>query len=174
MAARFPSMSESPKPAIPVTSGVPKPLARARTIARIMDDSIPVPFTNWRIGLDPLLGFLPGMGDWMGWAISFNLMVAAAQLGTSASVLTRMLGNLAIDAIFGIVPLFGDLFDAGWKANVRNLKLLEQHVADPSAAKQGSRLRVGAVLGGTVLTLAGAAWGLYTVVREIVLVLFSS
>ena len=85
-----------------------------------------------------------------------------------------MLGNLTIDAIVGVVPLFGDLFDAGWKANVRNLKLLEQHVSDPATATRGSRLRVGAVLGGTVLTLGGAAWGIYTVVREVVRLLFSS
>ena len=167
-------MTEPPKPAVPGTAPVPKPLARARTIARVMDDSIPIPFTKWRIGLDPLLGFLPGTGDWIGWAVAFHVLVGAAQLGASASVLLRMFGNIAIDAIVGIVPLFGDLFDAGWKANVRNLKLLEQHVADPSAAKQGSRLRVGAVLGGTVLTLGGAAWGLYTVVREVVLWFSSS
>lgn len=174
MALRLLRMSDPPKPAPTAPETVPKPLVRARTIARVMDDSIPIPFTNWRIGLDPLLGFLPGMGDWIGWAISFNLMVAAAQLGASASVLLRMLGNLTIDAIVGVVPLFGDLFDAGWKANVRNLKLLEQHVSDPATATRGSRLRVGAVLGGTVLTLGGAAWGIYTVVREVVRLLFSS
>lgn len=137
-----------------------------------MDNSIRVPFTGWRIGLDPLLGLLPGTGDLIGWAVSVHLMVAAAQLGGGAALLLRMLGNIMVDAATGVVPILGDLFDAAWKANVRNLRLLEEHVADPTTTARRSKWRVGAVLGLTALSLGGAAWGLYTVIRELVLRLF--
>jgi hypothetical protein len=137
-----------------------------------MDDSIPVPFTRWRIGLDPLLGLLPGTGDWIGWAIATHVMVSAAQLGAGAPLLLRMFGNILVDAATGLVPILGDVFDAGWKANVRNLRLLEVHVADPARTARASRWRVAAVLGVTALSLVAGAWGVYTVVREVVRWLF--
>lgn len=154
-------MSKKPLPA--------SELKRARRVAHVLDDLIPIPGTGWRIGIDPLLGLLPGAGDWMGWAASLHLMVTAVRAGADAWTLTRMAGNLVLDAVVGVVPLFGDLFDMAWKANDRNLRLLEELVADPAATRSASRLAVGLVFGGTLAALSGAAWGAYWLVRTLVL-----
>ncbi|NNK62466.1 MAG: DUF4112 domain-containing protein [Gemmatimonadetes bacterium] len=136
-------------------------LRRARTVARVLDDLIPVPGTSWRVGLDPLFGLVPGLGDWIGWAASLHLLVSGARAGADAATLTRMAGNVLLDALAGVVPVLGDLFDLGWKANRRNLALLERVVADPSRTARASRGVVGTVIGGTVALLAGtslASW----------------
>ena len=153
-------------------SPVPPPLARSRTIARVMDDLVRIPGTKWRVGLDPLLGLVPGTGDWIGWAISFNLMIAAAQLGAGAPLLVRMFWNILVDAVTGVVPVAGDVVDAGFKANMRNLRLLEAHVSDPSRTGRASKLRVAAVLVGAGLILGGAAWGMYRLIRALLLWVF--
>lgn len=137
----------------------PGGLKRGRALAHVLDDLIPVPGTRWRFGLDPLFGLVPGLGDWLGWAAALDLLVTAARLRAPTPVLLRMAGNTALDAVVGVVPLLGDLFDAGWKANRRNLKLLERYVADPTGATRASRLVVVAVLGGTFLIVATAAVG---------------
>jgi hypothetical protein len=125
-----------------------------------MDDAIRIPGTPLRIGLDGILGLIPGVGDLAGGLLSIWLLVAAARLGAPPSVLARMGLNIGVDALPGVVPLLGDLFDFGWKANRRNLALLDRHLADPPRAKRASRAVVGAalagVLGATVLVLAGA------------------
>ncbi len=148
-------------------TAVPRPLARSRTIARVTDDLVRVPGTTWRVGIDPLLGLVPGTGDWIGWAISFHLMIAAAQLGAGAPLLVRMFWNILVDAVTGLVPVAGDVVDAGYKANSRNLRLLEAHVSDPSRTARASRFRVAAVLGGAGLILVGAAWGMYRLARAV-------
>lgn len=153
-------MAEAPIPA--------SELRRARRVAHVLDDLIPIPGTSWRIGIDPLLGLIPGAGDWMGWAASLHLMVTAVRAGADAWTLTRMAGNLVTDAVVGVVPLLGDLFDMAYKANDRNLRLLEKVVDDPQGTRSASRLAVGAVFGGTVVALAGAAWGAYQLVRALV------
>jgi hypothetical protein len=100
-------------------------LEGARRLARLLDDAIPIPGTSYRIGLDPLIGLVPGIGDVLGALLSTWLLVIASRLGASPSVLARMGLNIAIDALVGSIPVAGDLFDAGWKANVRNLRLIE-------------------------------------------------
>ncbi|UCC25633.1 MAG: DUF4112 domain-containing protein [Gemmatimonadales bacterium] len=146
---------DSPRPP---TTQVPAPLARARAIAWVMDDLVPIPGTRWRIGVDPLLGLFPAVGDWVSWSIGFYLLVAAAQLRAGAPLLLRMLGNILGDAVAGVVPLLGDLFDATWKANNRNLELLEAHVAAPERTARRSRFLVGAVLVSGLGVLAAGAW----------------
>lgn len=124
-------------------------LARARRVARLWDGAIRIPGTPFAIGLDPLLGLVPGAGDAAGAAVAAWLVLEAAQLGVPASTLVRMLTNVAIDALIGAVPVVGDVFDFAWKANLSNVALLEHHVADPKAARRGGRrwlLAVGAVL----------------------------
>lgn len=100
-------------------------LEGARRLARLLDDAIPIPGTSYRIGIDPLIGLVPGIGDVLGAVLSAWLLVIAARLGAPASVLARMGLNIAIDALVGSIPVAGDLFDAGWKANTRNLRLIE-------------------------------------------------
>jgi hypothetical protein len=137
-----------------------------------MDELVRIPGTKWRVGIDPLLGLVPGTGDWIGWAISFHLMIAAAQLGAGAPLLVRMFGNILLDAVTGLVPVAGDVVDAAYKANSKNLRLLEAHVADPSHTARASKLRVAAVLGGAGLFLIGAAWGMYRLIRALLLWVF--
>jgi hypothetical protein len=102
-------------------------LARVRVVARLLDDAVRVPFTRRRVGLDSLLGLLPVGGDAVGALLSLYVVVEAYRLGASRRVLARMLGNLALDFVVGVVPVVGDVFDAVWKANQRNVALLEDH-----------------------------------------------
>lgn len=155
------------RPSVPPGDAPPTPLLRARLVARVMDSLLPIPGTSWRVGLDPLLGLLPGAGDWIGWAVSLHLLVAGAQLGAGASLLLRMLGNLVLDAVTGLVPVLGDVFDAAWKANDRNLRLLEAHVARPERTMARSRLLVGGVLAASGTALVAGAWGTWWLLRSV-------
>jgi hypothetical protein len=92
-----------------------------------MDDAIPIPFTRVRIGIDPILGLLaPGVGDGIAALTHLTLLFAAFRAGAPRALLLRMALNAAIDAGFGSVPILGDVFDVGWKANRRNLILLDR------------------------------------------------
>jgi hypothetical protein len=151
---------DTPQSASSAAPSAPRALREARVLARVLDDLVRVPLTRRRVGLDPVIGLVPVLGDWAGWVASVHLLLAAARLGAPASVILRMTGNALLDAVVGSVPLLGDLFDLGWKANRRNLALLERVVADPAAARRSSRLLVGAVLivtlGVTAFTAVGA------------------
>ena len=101
-------------------------LERIRFLANLLDTWIVLP-GGFRIGIDPILGLLPGVGDFIGAALSLYLVREAAKLGIPKWIIVRMIGNVAIEALLGLVPILGDGFDAVWKANVRNLRLLELH-----------------------------------------------
>jgi hypothetical protein len=124
-----------------------------------MDDGIPIPGTGLRIGLDPILGLLPGIGDAAGAIVSGAIVLEAMRQRISPWALLRMLGNIALDALVGAVPLLGDLFDAGFKANARNLALLERHLAAPAAARRGDRALVLAIGGVALALVAGVVAG---------------
>jgi hypothetical protein len=127
------------------------PLARPRALARLLDTAVRIPGTNMRFGLDPLLGVVPGLGDLAGAALSGHLVLVASRLGAPRSVIVRMIGNVAIDTLGGTIPLVGDLFDAGWKANTRNLELLDRHLGRPTTEPSASFGVVAAMIGGLVL-----------------------
>lgn len=114
-------------------------LARARTLTNLLDTAVRVPGTSFRFGLDPVLGLVPGLGDVAGAALGGYVVLLASQLGAPSAVLVRMLGNIAIDTVGGTLPVVGDLFDAGWKSNSRNLALLERHLGTPESTKRASR-----------------------------------
>lgn len=97
------------------------------TLVRLMDDAIPIPGTTRRVGLDAILGFLaPGLGDALSAVSGLVLIVVAFGVRVPGIVLARMTLNVGIDALVGVVPLVGDLFDVGWKSNRRNLDLIER------------------------------------------------
>jgi hypothetical protein len=132
------------------------PLARARVLTRLLDSAIRVPGTKVRLGLDPLIGLIPGIGDLAGAALSGHLVLLGARLGAPRTVLVRMLANVAIDTVGGMLPVLGDLFDVGWKANSRNLALLEQHLDQPVSTARASRaLVLATVLALALLAVAG-------------------
>ena len=131
-------------------------LARARLLATALDSAVGIPGTNFRFGLDPIIGLIPGLGDLAGAALSGYIVLVGIQLGASRSVVMRMLANVAIDTVVGAVPVFGDLFDAGWKSNNMNVALIERHVAAPDATRTSSRLMIAAVVLVLLLLAAGS------------------
>ena len=127
-----------------VSAAPGSPLARVRALARLLDDAVHVPGTRVGLGLDAVLGLIPGVGDAAGGLVSAFLVVQAARMGVPRAVLLRMLVNVGIDSVVGAVPLLGDLFDIGWKANRRNVALIEEAIAAPEAARRAS---IGAIVG---------------------------
>jgi hypothetical protein len=107
---------------------------RLRWLARVTDTQFQVPGLGWRFGWDAIIGLAPGIGDAVTTAISIYIILEAVRLGVSRWTLLRMIGNVAVDAAVGAVPLLGDLFDAAWKSNVRNLRLLGISPEDPASA----------------------------------------
>ena len=102
-------------------------LRRLEKLAQLLDTALPIPGTRFRIGLDGLLGLVPGVGDTIGAAFSAYIILEAARLGFSKGTLLRMSGNVAVETLIGAVPILGDIFDIAWKANIRNLALLRAH-----------------------------------------------
>lgn len=114
----------------------PDPLATERRITRWLETALRIPGTQIRFGADALLGLIPGVGDAAGALLSGWLIVKAARQQAPASLLGQMLGNVLVDALVGVVPLLGDLFDIGFRANTRNLRLLEQHLGIAAPEQQ--------------------------------------
>lgn len=104
---------------------------------------MPVPGTGLRIGLDGVLGLIPGAGDLVGALLSSYVLREAARLGASRATLLRMAGNVGIEAVLGVVPVVGDLFDLTFRANRRNVELLRAHLESP---RQRGRVDGGVVL----------------------------
>jgi hypothetical protein len=133
-------------------------VAHLGSLAYVLDNSIPIPGTGMRVGLDAVIGLIPGFGDVAGGALSAYIVVQAARLGTPVPVLLRMLMNLLVEVFVGAVPVLGDLFDAGFKANVRNLKLLENSLGDAKGARRSSLAVVLGVLIAVLLLLAATVY----------------
>jgi len=121
-------------------------VAHLRAIARFLDDSIPLPGTTYRVGVEPIIGLVPGLGDFFGVSTSAYIILRAADLGVSTSTLVRMIINLAIDGTLGSVPIFGDLFDVVWKANMRNIALLEAEIVKNAPLKSSKVFVAGAAV----------------------------
>lgn len=103
-------------------------LRRLEQLARFLDASIGIPGTRFRFGADAILGLFPGGGDVVGAALSGYVVYAAWRLGLPAGAIARMIANIAADTLLGAVPVAGDVFDAWWKANLRNVAILRAHV----------------------------------------------
>ncbi len=104
-----------------------KNLAHIDRLAKLMDNQFTIPGTSIRFGLDSLLGIIPGAGDISTFAVSGYMLWIMAQNGASGFLLARMILNVLIDAIVGVVPIIGDIFDIAFKANIRNMKLMKEH-----------------------------------------------
>ncbi len=103
-------------------------LRRARRVSRLLDESIRVPGTDFKLGVDPILSVVPGGGDAAAAAISLYVVAEAARAGVPTPVLMRMVANVGVDAVGGSVPVADAVFDALWKANKRNVRLFEAYV----------------------------------------------
>jgi hypothetical protein len=113
---------------------------RLNFLAWLLDSSIPIPGTRLTIGLDALIGLLPFIGDLIGVALSSYILAEANRMGVGRAILMRMAFNVAIEGVVGIVPLFGDAFDAAWKANQKNVRLLNEWAEQPHRTRRASGL----------------------------------
>lgn len=130
-----------------------------RDLARVLDEAIRIPGTNIRIGLDALFGLLPVGGDVAGGLFSGIIILQAARAGAPTPVLGRMLANVAIDVVLGAIPLIGDVFDVAWRANTRNVRLLESWRQQPASTKRASVITVAGILVALLLLVGLAVWG---------------
>lgn len=133
----------------------PKNQSSAHRLARLLDSAFAIPGTNIRLGLDALVGLIPGGGDVVGAALSSGIVLMAMREGVPAPVLWRMVANIGIDALIGAVPLIGDLFDVAWKANTKNAELLDRYLAQPEKTTTRSRL-LGVLVVIAMLAIVGA------------------
>jgi hypothetical protein len=130
-------------------------LDQLRRFAWILDSQFRIPGTNFRFGLDALVGLIPGFGDFAGAIASTVFLVQGLRIGAPRAVMGRMLANVVIETLVGVIPGLGDLFDASFKANQRNLRLLERLVAEPERTHRASRkFLVWMAIGIVVLLLA--------------------
>ena len=118
---------------------------RLARLAWLLDSSIPIPGTSWRIGLDPLIGLFPVVGDLVGVFLSSYIVREAAALGVPRSILARMVFNVALEGLAGMIPFAGDVFDAAYKANLRNVRLLSAWLERPRETQRASRGMVAGV-----------------------------
>ncbi len=99
-----------------------------RRFARLLDEAFKIPIINYRVGLEPILGLVPVIGDFSGFLLSGYLIVRASRLGLPRELIVRMVVNALLDATIGSIPVVGDVFDFFWKVNKRNLRLVERYL----------------------------------------------
>ena len=126
----------------------PKRRERLERVAYVLDDLIRIPGTQRRVGVDALIGLVPGIGDAAGVLVSSYILYEGARLGVTLATLLRMALNIGIEAVVGLIPGLGDLFDFAFKANNRNVRLIERHLAAPEETRRSSR---------TILTIVAVA-----------------
>jgi hypothetical protein len=135
---------------------------RLGRVTRWLDDGLRIPGTRFRVGLDPLLGLVPAVGDAVGALLGTAILVEAVRAGVPRGVLFQMVLNIAVDTGVGTIPVFGDIFDTIWKANRRNLTMLEQHVGvepgTPPVRSRAVMIAVGGLIALGVLLTGGAAY----------------
>ncbi|MEO0927987.1 MAG: DUF4112 domain-containing protein [Cyanobacteria bacterium J06643_13] len=138
-------------------------LIRLRRLSKLLDNAISIPGTKISFGLDPLIGLLPGGGDTLTGGIAAYIVVEAARMGIPRDILWKMVGNILIDSFAGTVPVVGDLFDLGWKANVKNIELLEQHLDATISGKPNYLFMIGLVALLALIVLGFAAIAFFSV-----------
>jgi hypothetical protein len=149
--------SPQPSPIAPAKESQIATVHRLRKLSHFLDNAIPIPGTPYRIGLDPILGLLPAGGDIAGGLLSGYIVYSAAQLGLPKETLVRMVSNILLDIFAGTVPVVGDLVDVGWKANVKNVELLEAHLQVPEPSKKADKWFVWMLLAGLAFVVVGVA-----------------
>ncbi|WP_230534352.1 DUF4112 domain-containing protein [Microvirga roseola] len=120
-------------------------LARIALLARLMDSAFFIPGLNRHVGLDSIIGLVPGIGDAISAALSSYIIWEARQLGLPRWKIARMIGNVAIDTAIGAIPVAGDIFDIYFKANMRNLRIVHDHLGTPKRGPQvidGTAVRI--------------------------------
>jgi len=117
-----------------------------RKVSQLLDSAFVVPGTTYRVGLDPIMGLVPVIGDLVSPLFTIGILWQARELAIPRVVQLRMIFNVAIDTLLGVVPVVGDLFDFAWKANDRNMALLDRHAAEEHLAAPGDWVFVAAMI----------------------------
>ncbi len=144
-------------PLVPITDARRlRDLYLIERVVRLMDTTFRLPGTRFRFGLDPLIGLVPFFGEVVSFVVGMGLIAAMARHGASGKVIARMALNVLVDLTLGSIPLVGDLFDAYWKANHRNLKLLKAHLLE--GKHQGSAWGILLATGLVLLLTAGVVF----------------
>ena len=151
-------MFESESDPRPSRFTYPEPLRlrRIRFLSQLLDQSISLP-GGYRIGWDPIIGLIPGVGDLITAALSCYMVLEAYQLGLPKRVILRMLFNIGIETVVGTIPVAGDVFDAIWKSNMRNLNLVEASYHPSHKERSAVALAVALVLGLIIIWIASIA-----------------
>lgn len=121
-------------------------------IAWLMDSSIPV--GRWSVGLDSIVGLIPGFGDAVGALVSMFIVARAVAAGVPRVAVARMLANVAVETLIGAIPLAGDAFDFAFKSNIRNLRIYEESLLDPARSTRRHWAFFTAIMIGTVALIA--------------------
>jgi hypothetical protein len=147
-------MSEiSPQPSDQPIEAQTSSIRRLRRLSYLLDDVIRIPGTPYRIGIDPLLDVLPIGGDFLGTAFSVYIVLEAARLGVPRAALVQMVVNILLDTVISTVPVLGTVVDATWKANRKNIALLQEHLDIPQPGKKADWLFIALLLGGLLLAV---------------------
>ena len=125
----------------------------AELLAKILDTTVRIPGTRIYLGLDPLLGLIPGLGDMLANLIGTIILILAARLHVPQIVIARMSLNLLINGTIGTIPILGDLFSVWFRSHARNAVLLREAATKPQRSNQGDWLYVAGIIGGTVVLL---------------------
>ena len=115
------------------TKSFERDMSEVRRLAHLLDEAVKIPIINYRVGLDGLLGIVPVIGDFSGFAISSYIIFKAHNMGVPRQKVSRMIFNSVVDVLVGSIPLVGDIFDLFWKSNKRNVRIIERHFASYSA-----------------------------------------
>jgi hypothetical protein len=145
-----------------------KDLSLARFIADLLDQRFTIPGTSIRIGLDPILGLIPGIGDAIANIAGSAILLIAAQYRVPKIVLLRMGMNVALNAIIGAIPVFGDIFSIWFRSNAKNAQLLERYLAAPGQRPASADWALAAaVIAVILLLLIGIFVALAWLVRQV-------
>ncbi|MER3632701.1 MAG: DUF4112 domain-containing protein [Blastocatellia bacterium] len=125
-------------------------------LARYLDGLFRIPGTDWRFGLDALIGLIPNFGDTLTSIASFYILIAGVRYGVPKITLVRMAFNIGLDYAVGTIPIIGDAFDFFWKANRKNIELIRSRAAGHGKGKTGDYVFVFAIISVLVLILAGS------------------
>lgn len=133
-------------------------------LAWLLDNSIPIPGTGRRIGLDAVIGLVPGLGDVLSGGLGLLVVVRGVHRGLPSVVVARMLANVGLDFVIGSIPIIGDAFDLWYKSNARNVALLRQYAVDPQASTAGQWAFFIGLLAAVGLVALAFAWLIWSLI----------
>ena len=143
-------------------------LGEVEMLAWLLDNSIPVPGTGRRFGIDAVIGFVPVLGDIVSGGLGLFVVWRASRFGLPRIAVARMLANTVIDIAVGAIPILGDAFDLWFKANTRNLGIMRRHLEEPTASTRNDWLVVAGLVAAVVGVVLLLGWLVFSVIAALV------